>query len=54
MIVTVSLIMISHMRSAINVYQICRNAKAWDWIMKHVEEGHSNHLEKYDPEFFAL
>jgi hypothetical protein len=34
-IVAVSLIMISHMRSAINVYRICRSVKAWDWILKH-------------------
>ena len=36
-IVAVSLIMISHMRLAINVYQICRNAKAWERILKHQE-----------------
>ncbi len=27
--------MIRHMRSAINVYQICRNVEDWDWILKH-------------------
>ena len=32
-IVAVSLIMISHMCSTINVYRICRNVK--DWILKH-------------------
>ena len=33
--VAVSLIMISYMRSAINVYRICRNVKAWNWVLKH-------------------
>ena len=34
-IIAVSLIMISYMCSTINVYQICRNVKEWNWILKH-------------------
>ena len=33
--VAVSRIVIRHVRSAINVYRICRNVKIWDWILKH-------------------
>jgi hypothetical protein len=27
--------MINHMRSAINVYRVCRNVESWGWILKH-------------------
>ena len=41
-IFAVSLVMISHMHSAINVYQICRNVKVWDWILKHRDMSKKN------------